>query len=338
MTTHVPQKQNTTPTSGGYVVHGCHETVFSVSHLSRVANLYVECGGWEILRRGNADVRQAAAWGLPDRSPIEEVLIRAKASGTGFIRLVKFVNLPQRVIRSGGQAWDTGGLFDVDVRVGDAHAATHALQARGHNPLHDPVVWNFGDVSVRHVLVMIDDGICHAMIERVSPPLAPGQGPPANTFGPNFNSSVIVADMEQSTAFLRDGLGFNVVRDVEWTAAPQDGANIFGLPRNLARTAKGHARIFHPQNGHTGTVELISFDGIEGRSFAEFAKPPNLGVLMMRFPVENVRAYADALRSRGVALAAEPTPVTIAPYGQTVTFAVRTPTGAWLEFYEKTKP
>ncbi|MSO97231.1 MAG: hypothetical protein EXR11_03290 [Rhodospirillaceae bacterium] len=167
-----------------YVVHGCQEAVFSVSQLSRMASLYVDAGGWEVVRRGNSDVRQAAAWGLPDRTTIEETLLRAKGTATGFIRLVKFPNtLAQRQIRSGGQAWDTGGIFDVDVRVRDAQAAMVALQARGQNALHDPVVWGFGPMSVRQVLMMLDDGICLAMIERVSPPLPPAQVPSPNTFG-----------------------------------------------------------------------------------------------------------------------------------------------------------
>ncbi len=43
-----------------FVVHGCRETVFSVTDLDKVARIYTDVGGWRITHRGVAGPGLAA--------------------------------------------------------------------------------------------------------------------------------------------------------------------------------------------------------------------------------------------------------------------------------------
>jgi hypothetical protein len=54
----------------------------------------------------------------------------------------------------------------------------------------------------------------------------------------------------------------------------------------------------------------------------------------MRFVVADIAAYHEQLIERGLAITTAPAPVTIAPYGDVMVMAVRSPDGAWFEFVE----
>jgi len=64
--------------------------------------------------------------------------------------------------------------------------------------------------------------------------------------------------------------------------------------------------------------------------------PHNLGLNLLRFPVSNLQAYMTQLEQLGL-LPADTQAVStrIEPFGETQIFALRTPDGAWLEFYQE---
>ena len=81
--------------------------------------------------------------------------------------------------------------------------------------------------------------------------------------------------------------------------------------------------------------ELIEFKGASGRDLSALAKPPNLGLLMLRFPVDNLSALARHLESHGVPPLSGIRQVQLPPTGPARQVSVRAPDGAWLEFYEE---
>ena len=72
----------------------------------------------------------------------------------------------------------------------------------------------------------------------------------------------------------------------------------------------------------------------KGKNCSAFAHPPNLGILMLRFPVRDAEAYAEELVSRGLTIHSGIIEVEIAPYGPVKVFSVRSPDGVWLEFMQ----
>ena len=55
---------------------------------------------------------------------------------------------------------------------------------------------------------------------------------------------------------------------------------------------------------------------------------------LLRHPVRGLRVFAEHLARQGWPLAMPLTRVSLAPHGEVDLLAVRTPDGAWLEFYE----
>ncbi len=270
---------------------------------------------------------------MPPQIRIDELVVGLPGKADGVLRLVKFHDVPQKQIRASGQCWDLGGLFDIDVFVQDIDTKLTELQALGYHAYADPVTWNFGALTVRHVLVVIDDGICHAMIQRVAPPLSE-QEADFSGFSANFNSTQIVDAQEPSHSFFLETLGFTERFHETWSHDPQEGANIFGLPKNIARDLTAHAVGYRPESEQGGALETLWFEGLEGHDFSERAVPPNLDILMQRFPVENLNGFTAHLERQGIALAAGPARIPIAPKGNANAIAIRAPNGSWLEFYE----
>ncbi|MEM7583719.1 MAG: VOC family protein [Acidobacteriota bacterium] len=313
------------------LVDGFKETAFAVQNLEGAITLYTEVAGWEVMHRGRADASVARFWRLPEDQVIEEALLRNPGTTEGYLRLVRFPGSPPKLIRPGAQSWDTGGIFDVNVRVLDIHARLADLRRHGWRAYSEPVEFSFGPFVVREVLALGPDGLVLAMIERVQPPL---EGwPNLRRMSRIFNATQVVRDFETSFAFYTETLGFKPYLEHEG-ASKAAGPNVLGLPHNLTTEIPRKVAILSPQGDNFGSIEILSFDGATGDDFAERAVPPHLGHLLMRFPVTDLDAYLALLKSRGVEPVSGPSTVDIAPYGQVPAFAIQAPEGAWLEFIQ----
>ena len=310
---------------------GFHEVVFSVSDLEGAARFYQEVAGWEVIYLGSGDADLAKFWGLPCDQTIRQALLKNPGTERGFLRLVSFPGDEQQQMRSNAQTWDTGGIFDVNVRVLDIHAKFQQLRDRGWQFYSDPIQFHFGPFVVWEVLAKGPDGVVFAMVERVQPPL---EGwPHLRELSQIFNSTQIVADFDTSLEFYRDKLDFKIYLEHEGPSK-EAGPNVLGLPHNLANEIPRKVVILSPDGSNSGSVELIGFDGVIGADHSGHAVAPNLGILALRFPVENLAAYRQRLAGHGVTPVNGPSTLVIEPYGQVEVMTVRAPEGAWLEFYQ----
>ena len=172
-----------------------------------------------------------------------------------------------------------------------------------------------------------------ALIERHKPTL---EGwPHLKDFSRAFNATQVVDDLEPSLSFYRDVLGFKKYLSHSG-ASSGDGSNVLGLPKNLAKEIVRDVWIGHPQGINEGSVELLAFQGVEGRDFSKQAVPPNIGMLSLRFPVTGLDAFIAHLQRHDVPIETAPTRMQLAPYGAVRMMAITAPNGSRLEFFEVT--
>lgn len=320
-----------TATELPFVIDGWREIVASVSSLAAYEDFFTKVAGWEVRARVKTSAAQLVVWGLPAGASASEVLMGNPGTDTGFIRLVQFEGVAQQQIRSGTQSWDTGGIFDFNVRVADMQRKHVELLGRGWQATADPERFVFGPFEVTEWITRGPDGVSIAMIERHTPELEGWPG--LREFSRTFNATQVVSDMPASLRFYRDTLGFQPYLEHRGVSEG-DGANVLGLPHNLARELEREVWILHPQGINEGSVELLAFDGLDGRDVSARAIPPNLGLLMKRFSVSDVNALEKHLRSSGYDTEYSPTALTVEPYGEVAMLAVRAPNGSWLEFFQ----
>lgn len=316
------------------VVSGLREVIFSVRDLAKASLFYQEVVGYGVLFEGDCSAEQLSAWGLGTEASGREILLGNPGDEEGFIRLVQFEGVEQVVIRSSGQSWDPGGIFDINLRAKNLKGVFEDFQKAGWNGVSDPLRYQFGKFDVSEVLMKGPEDIVIAMMERHAPTL---EGyPNLKRLSHVFNSSHISKDVETTLDFFVNQLGFKVYMHANSTDR-KAGPNVLGFPHNVNAQIELPVYIVHPEGTNFGSLEFLQVKGLEGTDFSERAIPPNLGILMYRFPVSDAVAYAKLIEQRGVNLHTTVTELVIQPYGTVKVFVVKSPEGIWIEFIELPK-
>lgn len=309
------------------------EIVASVSDIPRIERIFTLIGGWSSRKLPDAPREQWKAWRVPRGvTRIEQRLLIPANDTRGYVRLVKFHGAKQRVMRSSGRTWDTGGIFDIDVFAHGLRKLYAKLQAEGWSAYGDPIDYSWAGFDVCEVVATGPDGLVIALIEPKKPPLA--TFPKYKGFTRVFNSAHIVRDPRATQRFFVDTLGWRYLIDSEVRDAVEPGQQMLGLPMPLARSVVRKIGVVHPRGENDGSLEPIAMPELQGRDFSADCVAPNLGWLCWRYPVEDARAYAKQLVQRGATLYAKPQELAIAGIGAVTLFSVRTPDGAIIEFYQ----
>jgi catechol 2,3-dioxygenase-like lactoylglutathione lyase family enzyme len=312
-------------------IGGWREAVLIVPDLAVWIDTLTVVGGWEVADRSAPDTSLNALWGLSPGARTEQVLMRNIDTQTGFLRLVKVAGAVQTQIRPDDQAWETGGIQALDLRVVDMEATAVALHARGWRASSAPVRYKTYGVEVIEWTPTSPDGIRLSLIQRIAPPL---QGwSELKRWSRAANAAITVKDLAAAKAFFGGVLGMKP--GFASNTIGGDGPNVMGLPFALARTLPITIQGYASFADGDGAIELVSMPGAQGRDFSADARPPNLGTAALRFMVADAAALAERLVKAGQPLAAPVQAVRIAPYGACRVFAVWGPDGAWLEFVER---
>lgn len=312
--------------------NGFEEAVGLVADCEESARRLCSATGYAVRHRGPVPAGALALLGLPPQTQAHEVLVAHTDAVRGGIRLVALAGDPAPPMRDGGQAWDTGGIFDVNMRALTGIDELHGAFGRAGFISPAPVVdWDFGPLAVREVVEKDADGLCIALMERVHPPLTGYEtiGGPSSWV---FNSTQVVADFDAARAFFVDGLGWMPVQETHGPAGQGDGANCMGFPLGLAAQIDMRIGIYHPRGRMEGSVEIIAF-GCGGRDFSA-AAPPGRGWASLRLPVSDLDAMAARLGAAGCALG-ELVEFEWAPHGTVRAVCATTTWGARFELLER---
>jgi len=309
-----------------FKIGGWDEVLVSVRDIDAHHRFFKDVALWELIDSGDVSRAELNAWQLPKSATAEFRVFRNPGAESGSIRLLKFNGVEQGYVRPDSQSWDTGGIFDINVRVKDLEDAANKVRALGWQARAPITQFSFGKFVVKEWIVRSPSGLAFAMIQRIEPKL---EGwPNIKSLSRTFNSTQVVRDMDTSLAFYENILGFK--RYLEHKGASKEaGPNVLGLPHNIATQASRTVYILHPDGVNEGSVELLSFDGAQGRDLSEFAKMPNLGIVALRFKVLGLEALDGHLKDKSVQYVHE-----LQSYTDRRALMVRAPEGAWHEFYE----
>jgi catechol 2,3-dioxygenase-like lactoylglutathione lyase family enzyme len=306
------------------------EAVVSVADIPTAARLFREVGGWRITHMGKLGRAELNYWNLPETVSASFQRLCAPKAVTGCIRFISFKGAPQRPIRRTGRPWDTGGIFSIMIRSDNADDLYDRALELGWWAESEPINFDFGGSKLRNVVLTGPHGINIAVYQRRDPPFTAF---PVGAMSQGFNSMRMVRDQKASLAWYREGLGLGLLFDSDYLdPAPQVGN--FSIPINLSTTIPRRAAVVHPKPGETGRIELMQFVGFQGRDFAPYASPPNLGIISVRYPVGDLAAYRQQLKARSVTISYEAKALPLAGIGTTDLIAVRDPDGNLTEFYQ----
>jgi len=302
---------------------GFQEITLSTSDLDKSVETYCTLFGFETKARGPFDAALLTAYGL-EGSAAQEAVVGHPNHAIGCLRLIQFGDGTAPMIRPAGRTWDTGGIFDFNVRVRDIHAVVKQAMDLGFSAYGEPVEFQWAQFKVWETVLHGPDGVAIALIQPVEP--APEVFLGADTVSGVFNSTQVVADLDPIRDFYGGTLGFEIFVDDSFVAR-EPGQLVLGLPLPLADTVRRNILILHPTGENTGSLEFLQFDGIGGLDFSERALPPHRGLLSFRFPMESMNTLPQEK------CLFDPVPMSLPPYGDVQLTALRAPNGTLLEFF-----
>ena len=313
------------------------EAVLSVHELGRSARFFTEIGGYQIKWRGSLGDDAIAAWGLPAPARGEALLIGPPDYEAGLIRLIRFGDAGrQEPMRPGARAWDTGCYFSLMLRMKGMQSIYDDAIRMGWWTETPITYLEFGESKLNVVIFRGPDGVQVQGYERLSPPL-PDAIPDFERLTGPFNMMQMVRDRDVAYTFFTDVLGFDTFYFGKPYTAATPTPMPLGIPVNLTTTVAYRAGIVFPQAGEFGRMEMIEIMGLDGNDYADRCHAPNLGILAVRFPVDDADTARSQIESRGWT-AGTVRPVIVEPYGKLRLFDVVTPDGAIIQFYEVAGP
>jgi hypothetical protein len=316
--------------AGFGVQGGFSEVCVSVAELTPVESALVEVCGYSASRV--PAIEPARFPGAPAGClEIEQSVLTAEGDSRGHIRLIRFRGCSGVPMRGGARSWDTGGLFDIGCFVRNVDDTWQALLARGWQATGVPVAYEWGGFSVRHALVTGPGGILLSLMQPKTLPLA--SFPAYKHLSRAFNCAQVVRDYGVALDFFRRVLGWQVMLDTEVTGVAEPGREVLGLPMPWALGVLRRIGIVHPQGQNDGSMEIVAFEGVQGRDCAPLCVAPNLGMLSTRFHVRGLADFRAAVLGRG-GQATAIAPLSMAPFGDALAFSIASPDGAQFDFYE----
>ncbi len=310
---------------------GWQEAVVSVRDLQPIRDFMIEVAGFEVRASGALAPAWLEAWGLEGASG-EYALMASPGKDVGWVRLVRFDAVEQDLIRPGAQVWDQGGLFSLMVRAEEADLVMDAAHARGWSVFNRPQVFDFGGLMIKNVVVRLPDGVNLAVYSRVHPPIEGWDD--LEGFSYPFNTMAMVHDLAAERAFFVDGLGYGPFWEGDHID-PEPVSTNHGLPNNLSHVIPRRTSILQQRPGEDGRIELMHFDGLDGDDFSDRARPPNLGIMAVRLPVDDLDAVLERLAGQGVTPSAGPAGFDLEPYGAMRWAAVQSPSGIIVELIQQ---
>ncbi len=308
------------------------EAVVSVTDIAAASKLFREAAGWRVTHKGKVARAELDYWNLPDQAQASFQRLCAPGTSTGCIRFIRFSGVPQRPIRLGTRAWDTGGIYSIMIRSDNVPALFDDAVQMGWSAESPPIRFQFGSSDLRNVVLTGPHGINIAVYQRISPAFT---GFPVGRMSQAFNSMRMVRSRPEARAFYEEKLGFSVLFDSNNEPTEPAPSN-FGIPLNFTPQIKRAAVALQPGSGETGRVEVMQIEGFTVSDVSIHASPPNLGILSVRYPVNNLAAFRSKIEARGVTVFYEGQAVQISGIGPVNIIAVRDPDGNITEFYETT--
>jgi catechol 2,3-dioxygenase-like lactoylglutathione lyase family enzyme len=306
------------------------ETLISVAEFEPTTRLFREAGNWQLRLKGMIAVEELAYWGLPKQASGQFELWCAPNADSGCIRFVKIAGVRQQPIRIAARAWDTGGIYSVMVRSDNVPALfDHAIEL-GWWAESQPIRFQFGASDLRNVVLQGPHGINLAVYERITPDFPHF---PVGRISQGFNSMRMVRDKAAARAFYEEALGFGVLFD-SGREPKEPARSNFGIPLNYTPDIPRSAAALQPAlPGETGRVEVMQIEGFTGDDLSNRASLPNLGIISVRYPVQDLAGYRALLEANGVSISYQAQKVAIGGIGTVDLIAVRDPDGNLTEFY-----
>jgi catechol 2,3-dioxygenase-like lactoylglutathione lyase family enzyme len=295
----------------------------SVSNLDTSLALYRDWAGMKVVAKEDlspGEIQQL--FKLPARTEAHAVLL-ANETQTTLLELIEFRPHSGIPIRQKTNEWDYG-IYDIAFSVEGLAAIYRELTSRGFGFVSPPVTYNPFGAKVREAILLGPDNVHAAHIERVP---EPDVALPARYLR-MADSAQLVESVDEAIAFYGDILELAVLTKQRLPTGMVD--EILGVPKQTDATM-----VFMNKKGASAPVVEFLELSVKGKSLAAIARPPNLGVFMLSFQVDNLDSTLEMVNERGYRVLSGPVHFSTPVHGKVRAVTVEAPAGVMVELFDK---
>lgn len=262
-----------------------------VADLDEALTLWQGALGFELrAQREGADAQLETLWGLPGLGINRQALLATPGADTGMLHFVEFAQ-PGPAVREGANAFDEVPK-NLDIYVHDMARRLDDLRQAGYRFRND----EFSEVTApdgtvfREMHMPSHDALNIVLLEVI------GKSLPFNPLGFAGVGPLIVSvpDAAGEAAFYRETMEFSLLSH-NFLHGPEI-ERMVGLPAGAALDVS----IWGDAAAPFGQVEVIDYQGVEGRNLYPLTVPPQRGILHVTYAVTDLRAFAQRLQQAGI--------------------------------------
>ena len=272
------------------IKNGIARILIGVKDLSKSVEFYRDVFQMTVVGEYSLDKNTIEQlWNLPPETTAKAVCLKNNEQTT-LLELIEFQPRSQQYIRPGGNTTDYG-LFTIALRAKNVDAAYASLKQKGYQFICPPITYtpSWVPVTVKEAIMVAPNETAIALIERVSEPIPEFEG----DFGIMLDTSQVVEDIEEVTKFYVDILGLNKVFDKVLPSGMVD--DILNFPPGT----ESRMAFINQTGSKNAALEFIQCS-VKGKSLANVAKPPHLGLFAISFAVEDLSALIQKLQANNV--------------------------------------
>jgi len=306
------------------IKNGIARILISVSDLNESVKFYRDIFQMTVVGEYSLDNNTIEQlWNLPPETTAKAVCLKNNEQTT-LLELIKFQPQSERFIRSRGNTTDYG-LFTIALRAKNVDAAYENLKQKGYQFICLPITYtpSWVPVTVKEAIMVAPNETAIALIERVSEPIPEFEG----DFSIMLDTSQVVENIEEVTKFYVDILGLNIVFDQVLPTGMID--NILNLPEGT----ESRMAFVNQTGSNNAALEFIQCS-VKGKSLADVAKPPYLGLFAIAFAVDNLSALIQKLQANNIKMLSEPVEISNYDQKRVRAIVVEAPNGVNLQFFE----
>ena len=304
---------------------GMDRISISVSNLVDSLAFYRDWIGMRVVARETLEPKQIQQlWNLPPETKARAAILKNELQPT-LLELIEFRPRSGRKIREGLRSLDYG-LYDIAFLVRDIEQIYRELTEKGFTFISPPIQYqpNWVPHRVKEMVLIGPDNVRVAHFQRMK---YEEYGVPGNYVKLN-HSAQIVDDTDKAIKFYCDILGLDLASQVTVPKGLVD--DVIGAPAGTETKLTFITR----KDTDTVIMEFVELS-LKGKSLAPVAKPPNLGLFMLSFEVDDLSSLMKTLQKEGITVLSGPVEWHTKSSGKMTAITVEGPGGVMVKLFER---
>jgi len=304
---------------------GMDSVFISVGNLENALAFYRDYIGMKVVAEDTPHpVEIHQLWSLPPGTKARAVCLKNELRST-LLKLIEFTPNSGRTIREGAKPWDYG-LYCITFLVKDIDVVYRDLTEKGFAFVSPPIQYqpNWVPHQVKEVTLVGPDNVPVDHFQRMKAEKYESEG----NYVKFDHMAQIVESIDEVKGFYGGILGLDLMGEMPIPQGLID--DIITLPPgNEIKTA------FYEKRGeNTLTIEFLEIS-LKGKSLARVARPPNLGLIMISFEVNDLSSLTHRCKNEGIAILSGPVELHTKSKGEIRAITVAGPSGEMIELFER---